>query len=268
MTMIRAHLAAGLVALAALATPALWADDTIRLKLPASDDATVRPLVADKADLDAETLDARYGGGYRGYRGGFGGYRGGYGGYRGGYYGGYRGGYYGGYRGYYGGYRGYYGSRAGYYGGYRGGYYGGYRGYYGGNRGYRYAYPFVGFGLGYALGSGLGYGYGGYSYPYYGSYYSSDPGYSYYSSYPYYGTYSSTYPGTRNPSKEECYSRKHRVSKCRGASRSHSFHESVKSPAALPSFPRSPSLRRILPHSLTCSSNSPPPPSSSPSSSS
>ena len=73
------------------------AEDTIKLGLPAHDDA---PAVAlGKISPDADTIDARYRGGIR--VGVYGGYRGYYGGYRG-YYGGYRGYYYGGYRGYYG----------------------------------------------------------------------------------------------------------------------------------------------------------------------
>jgi len=167
MTMIRAHLAAGLVALAAFLCPsALRADDTIRLKLPASDDATVRPLVADKADLDADTVDVRWGG----YRGGYGGYRGGYGGYRGfggGFYRGGFGGYYGGYRGYGYGYRGF-----GYAGlGYRGFGYGYYRPRYYGGYGYGYPAYYGGYAYGYPA------YYGGYGYPVYSSSYYTYPSY-------------------------------------------------------------------------------------------
>lgn len=129
---------------------AVQAGDTIRLGLPAQDDAPAIRL--GEVSPDAELLDARYVryggyGGYGGYRGygGYGGYRsygyGGYGGYRGYGYGGYRGYGYGGYRGYgYGGYSGgYRGYSGGFYGGFSGGYYGGYRGYgYGGYRGYGY----------------------------------------------------------------------------------------------------------------------------------
>jgi hypothetical protein len=175
MTMMRWTLMAGLLALAFCIPAAQAADDDIRLKLSASpdDDGEVRTLGGTNSDLDADTLEMRY---YGGYRGGYGGYRGGYGGwggyrgyvgYRGGYggWGGYRGGYggWGGYRGWgYGGYRGW----GGYYAGYRG--WGGYRGFYGGY------YPSYG-----------GY-YGGY-YPSYASYYSY-PVYSYpvYSTYYYY----------------------------------------------------------------------------------
>jgi hypothetical protein len=161
MTMMRMTLAAGLLALAACIPAAQAADDDLRLKLPATpdDDASVRTLGANNDDLDAETLEMRY---YGGYRGGYGGYRGGYGGYRG--FVGYRGGYG------YGGYRGFYGYRGGYYGGYRG-FYGGYRGLYAGYGGYGYG----GYGYG---------GYGGYYPSYYSSYYSypiySYPVYSYY----------------------------------------------------------------------------------------
>src|SRR5262249_4576133 len=113
-SMFRTRLAAGVLALAGLAWSApVYADDTLRLTLPpkglsAGVDAPTWPLGATTEDLAADTLEARYRGGY------YGGYRGGYGGYRG-YYGGYRG-YYGGYRGYYGGYRGY--GYGGYYRGY------------------------------------------------------------------------------------------------------------------------------------------------------
>jgi hypothetical protein len=97
---------------------------------------------------------AQRGGG--GARGGGGGVRGGGGGFGGG---GARIG--GGYGGGYGGFRGGYG-------GYRGGYYGGYGGYYG-----------LGFGLGYGWGYPYyGYGYG-YGYPYYDSYISTYPSYTY-----------------------------------------------------------------------------------------
>jgi len=108
---------------------------------------------------DAETVEARYGGGggFRGGYGGFGGYRGGFG-----YGGGYRGVGFG-----YGGYRGYG------YGGYRGGYAGYYRPYY---RNY-------GYGLG--LGLGIGLGYGSY-YSGYGGYYGAGYGGGYYSTPAYY----------------------------------------------------------------------------------
>jgi len=153
------HLAAGLLAFAglALASPA-FGGDTIRLNLADFKDASVKPLVATDADLDADTLEVWGRGGFRGgfhggFRGGYGGYRGGFVGHRGGY-----GGFRGGYGGYYGGYRGFVGYRGGY-GGYYGGYYPRYYGgYYGG-----YSYP-----------SYYGYGYG--YYPRYCSY----PVYSYY----------------------------------------------------------------------------------------
>jgi hypothetical protein len=175
MTMMRLTLAAGLLALVACIPAAQAADDDIRLKLPATPDdvGEVRTLGATNADLDADTLEMRY---YGGFRGGVGGYRGfggsrGFGGYRG--FVGYRGGYYGGYRGFgYGGYRGFYGGYRGFYPRYYGGYGYGLRGLYAGYGGYGYG----------------GYGYGGYGgyYPSYYSYYSypsvyySYPGYSYY----------------------------------------------------------------------------------------
>jgi len=163
--MLRVPLAAGLMALAALTPGLRAADDTLRLTLPAKADATARTLGATNDDLDADTIEARYG-----YRGGFGGYGRGYygGGYGRGYYGGgYGRGYYGGYgRGFslnigIGGYGGY-GYGRGYYGGYYPRYYGGYYPrYYGG------FYPSY---------------YSSYYYPsvYYGGYYPS-----YYSSYSY-----------------------------------------------------------------------------------
>jgi len=167
MTMMRLTLAAGLLALVACIPAARAADDDIRLKLSATpdDDGEVRTLGATNSDLDADTLEMRY---YGGYRGGWGGYRGGWGGYRGG-WGGYRG--YVGYRGGYGGWGGYRGGWGGY-GGYRGwgGYYAGYRGFYGGYRGWGGYYG----------------GYGGYYPSYYSSYYSY-PVYSY--SYPVYSSY-------------------------------------------------------------------------------
>jgi hypothetical protein len=146
-------LAYGLALAAGLAlASAARADDVIRLAFPDSKQPSSNDVITLKGtlnDLNADTLEARYGG----YRGGYGGYRGGYyGGYRGGYYGGYRGGYYAGY-GYRGGYYGGYGYRGGYYGGGYGGY-GGYGGgYYGGGYGGYYAVPYYG-----------GYGYGGYGY--------------------------------------------------------------------------------------------------------
>lgn len=110
------------------------AGDTHRLSLTAGAASTPTLSLVDDGK-SADTVDVRWGGGFRGgyggYRGGYG-YHGGYGGYRGGYggyYGGYRGGYYGGFGGYRGGY---YGGYRGGYGGYYGGYRGGYGGYYGG----------------------------------------------------------------------------------------------------------------------------------------
>ncbi len=157
------HLAAGLVACAALALAgdARAGGDDIPLSMPGGADAATLDRDAPDADSDADIHFVQYRGGrgYGGYRGGYGGYRGGYGGYRGG-YGGYRG-YYGGYRGYYGGYRGYY----------RPYYYGGYRGYY------------------------RPYYYGGYYRPYYYPRYYGGYGYGYYpSSYYYPGYYISSYP--------------------------------------------------------------------------
>jgi hypothetical protein len=88
------HLAAGILAVAglALATPA-FGGDTIRLNLADYNNASVKPLVATDADLDADTLEVWRGGGFRGgfhgggFRGGFGGFRGGFGGFRGGFVG-------------------------------------------------------------------------------------------------------------------------------------------------------------------------------------
>jgi hypothetical protein len=127
MTMRSKSLAAGLLALAALALSSpVSAEEALRLNPSTSPKLTTLDLAGTDTGADLVPVQWR-GGGYRGYRGygGYGGYRGGYGGYRG-YYGGYRGYGYGGYRGYYGGYRGY--GRYGY-GGYRGYGYGGYRGY-------------------------------------------------------------------------------------------------------------------------------------------
>jgi len=147
------HLALGVLAFAglALASPA-FGGDTIRLNLADYNNASVKPLVATDADLDADTLEVwgrgggfrggfgGFRGGFGGYRGGFGGYRGGFGGYRGGFvgFGGYRGGFYGGYRGF-AGYRGYYPS---YYGGYYPSYYGGYNGCYSYPSYYGYSYSY------------------------------------------------------------------------------------------------------------------------------
>jgi len=157
------HLTAGALLLACLfLVPPAQAGDTLRLNLPDSTDAPLRNLLADYADLNADTDLVWHRGGFGGFRGGYyGGFRGGYGGFRGGYYGGFRGGYYGGYRGYAGfGYRGYYGGYYPRYYGYSGGYYGGYYPrYYGYSGGY--------YGGGYP--SYYGYScYPGYSYSYYG----------------------------------------------------------------------------------------------------
>src|SRR5262245_33070101 len=100
--MFRISLAAGVLALAALAWPAsAFADDTLRLSLPARGlsagvDAPTLNLNATDADLDALTLATASRGGGRGFSGGgrgfSGGFRGGFRGFSGGVHRGFGGG--------------------------------------------------------------------------------------------------------------------------------------------------------------------------------